>query len=295
MNKHLENTPTDLENTYSERIQSIEDTGNIIINNLTESTHGFGTFVALLSTIVWQSHRELTETWLQKVVKKEYSELLPGNENPEVEEMKDYVLGMIWGYAFDTLYRCTQNLSQWQQIKSKFLVSYTLAQSLPIHDQDRILAKEMGISYEIWQQMLGLFSHNTKFIDLLRLQDTSLEGATYTEKKWFVLVVPKWDSEQISSLWTLPGVEVINQSVGTIIINMKDERVDLYEKEIPLLFIGEEVFRRYDQIIRLGEKEALVRKTVYDRLGNIYVYKRHFGGNKKNWREPEHELAPKGV
>jgi len=164
MNKHLENTPTDLENTYSERIQSIEDTGNIIINNLTESTHGFGTFVALLSTIVWQSHRELTETWLQKVVKKEYSELLPGNENPEVEEMKDYVLGMIWGYAFDTLYRCTQNLSQWQQIKSKFLVSYTLAQSLPIHDQDRILAKEMGISYEIWQQMLGLFSHNTKFM-----------------------------------------------------------------------------------------------------------------------------------
>jgi len=63
---------------------------------------------------------------------------------------------------------------------------------------------------------------------------------------------------------------------------MKEERIDLCEKNIPLLFIGEEVFRRYDQIIRLGEKEALVRKTVYDRLGNIYVYKRHFGGNKKN-------------
>jgi len=70
MNKHLENT-------HSERIQSIGDTGDIIINNLTENTHGFGTFVALLSTTVWQSHRELTETWLQRVAKKEYTELLP--------------------------------------------------------------------------------------------------------------------------------------------------------------------------------------------------------------------------
>lgn len=172
-----------LENTAIEKIHSIGETGEIIIQNLADNTHGFKTFVELLSTTTWQSHRELTEVWIQKVAKKEYTKILSENESPEIDEVRACAIDMISEYAFDTLYECTQNLSRWQQMKSKFLVRYTLSQDLPIRDQDRILAKEMGVSYETWQQMLGFFSHNMEFIDLLKLQETSLEGAIADGKK----------------------------------------------------------------------------------------------------------------
>lgn len=64
------------------------------------------------------------------------------------------------------------------------------------------------------------------------------------------------------------------------------------EETTPLLFIGEEVFRRYDHIIRLKEKETTVRNTVRDRFGDIYVYKRFLGGNGKNQSDSEQKLTP---
>lgn len=172
-----------LENTTIEKIHSIGETGDIIIQNLANNTHGFETFVELLSITTWRSHRELTDAWIWKVAGEEYAKLLSENESPEIDEIKAYAVDMVREYAFDALYECTQNLSRWQQLKSKFLVCHTLAHELPIRDQDCIIAQELGIPHESWQQMLGFFSHNMEFVDILRLQKTSMEEAINAGKK----------------------------------------------------------------------------------------------------------------
>jgi hypothetical protein len=89
-----------------------------------------------------------------------------GNEYPEIERTKAHIRHFILEFASDNLYESTQNLSKWQQIKSELLVLHTLVHNLPIHDQDRIIAKEMGIPYRAWQQMMGFFSHNPEFMKL---------------------------------------------------------------------------------------------------------------------------------
>jgi len=65
---------------------------------------------------------------------------------------------------------------------------------------------------------------------------------------------------------------------------------------IPVVFITEDVLRRYDQIIKMSKEEAIIRNIAHDRLGDIPVWKRRFGGNgKKDREEPARKFAWEGL
>jgi hypothetical protein len=53
-----------LESTHENAIESIKQAGRQIIRNLIDTTHGYDTFIMLLSTMVWQSPKELAESWI---------------------------------------------------------------------------------------------------------------------------------------------------------------------------------------------------------------------------------------
>ncbi len=153
----------------------IIESGDRIIQQLQESARGFETFFSLLSPTIWQSPLELAEAWIYMVAKEDYMILLEPVEDQEMDGIKTQIRKNILGFVSEKIRIFHENPSFLQRMKSRFLVLHTLSQSLPLHDQDRIIAKEMGIPYETWQQMMGFFSHNTEFIDLFQLPGTSLE------------------------------------------------------------------------------------------------------------------------
>ncbi|MDD5197325.1 MAG: hypothetical protein PHN60_00505 [Candidatus Gracilibacteria bacterium] len=275
----------------------IIESGDRIIQQLQESARGFETFFSLLSPTIWQSPLELAEAWIYMVAKEDYMILLEPVEDQEMDGIKTQIRKNILGFVSEKIRIFHENPSFLQRMKSRFLVLHTLSQSLPLHDQDRIIAKEMGIPYETWQQMMGFFSHNTEFIDLFQLPGTSLEeGRDITGKKGYILAIPEGDSEQIAPLGSIPGIQFENQSMLVIDIDREKEKAISYEIHVSLLFISEEVLRRYNKIIRLEEEESAVRNIAYNRLGDIPVWKKRFDGGGHNKPEPKrkYKLVPEG-
>ena len=172
-----------LESSQQCEITLIKQTGKKILCALVDSVHGFETFMILLSTTVWQSKTELVETWIHLVAEEEYKKLLPSNEYSETEDVKKSARKYILKYASSILDEITQNLSKLQQIKSELLILHTLVHTLSVHDQDRIIAKEMGIPYKAWQQMMGFFSHNPEFINLFQFPSTILQNGMNQQEK----------------------------------------------------------------------------------------------------------------
>ncbi len=79
-------------------------------------------------------------------------------------------------------------------------------------------------------------------------------------------------------------------------IDREKEKAISYEIHVSLLFISEEVLRRYNKIIRLEEEESAVRNIAYNRLGDIPVWKKRFDGGGHNKPEPKrkYKLVPEG-
>lgn len=169
------NTPSkDIDMEMLRSASYIMESKHRIIQQLQESAYGFETFFSLLSSTVWQSPLELAETWVYLVAKEDYMVLLEPVEDQEIQKMKTQIRRMILSLVSEKIRIFQENLSFLEQMKSRFLVLHTLAHELPPADHDRIIAKQMGIPHGTWQRMLGLFSHNPKFLEIMRLPNTGL-------------------------------------------------------------------------------------------------------------------------
>ncbi|HBB27446.1 TPA: hypothetical protein DCZ36_03045 [Candidatus Gracilibacteria bacterium] len=289
------NTPS--KNTEIEMRRSslhIIESGNQIIRQLQESSRGFETFFSLLSHTVWQSPLELAEAWIYLVAKEDYMILLQPDEDLEIQRAKSQIRTNIVNFVSEKIHIFYENPTFLQQLKSKFLVLHTLVQNLPITDQDRILAKHIGIPYRTWQNMLGLFSHYPEFLEVLKLENTNLfEGIDDSGETGYILGVPEVNQKQTDSIGSIVGIQIEEQLSAEVDVT-KDGRLMIRTKKTPAFFITETVLRRYEKVIGMEQERSEIRTAMRGRLDDISVWKRRFGGGGSSRREPAPKLVPEG-
>ena len=229
------------------------------------------------------------------MAKDDYEVLLRPEEDGEIQRIKSQIRKNILGFVSEKIHIFYENPSYLQQIKSRFFVLHTLLQNIPVTDQDRILAKQIGVSYEIWQNMLGLFSHYPKFLEVLKLERTNLfEGIGDSGEMGYILGVPEGTPEQVGDIGSIPNILVEEQE--SIDLDMDSNgKFLLCTRKTPAFFITESVLKRYERVIGMEKERSEIRSTLIGRFEDIPVWKKRFdtGGNSR--RELTPNLAPEGL
>lgn len=151
--------------------QTLRDATDIIFEKFREMQRSeFDIFFQLLSTTIFQSPSELALTWIKKFVPEEWSLF---QESPldsmEIRELK---------YKFRAnavliIYPHLSSLGNYphltQKMTTRLLVRKVLAQSLPVHDQDRFLALQHFVNYKVWKSLLVTLSQYNLISDEIQL------------------------------------------------------------------------------------------------------------------------------
>ncbi|MDD2891855.1 MAG: hypothetical protein PHQ95_02715 [Candidatus Gracilibacteria bacterium] len=278
------NSPSDIANITKEHRPTMEAQIKIL-SRLNENTGGFHTLYSLLDETIWKSPTALAETWIQRVAKDEYEELLAIDQDYEVNQIKARTRKDILRATTGELIQYYEEQSFLRRMIIKGIVADTLANKLPPNDQDGIIAAELGIPPNVWQSMLGLFSNNPDFLPILRLPDTNIVKHTNPSGKIeYTLVTPECEPEKLLPFQTIPGIEIGKYVyTGTEIDDSTGITLSHFHIEVPALAISEDVLKRYaGMTVKMEKERTEIRNIIHLQFGGIPVWKRRFGRDENN-------------
>ncbi|GAB0174145.1 MAG: hypothetical protein HHAS10_00240 [Candidatus Altimarinota bacterium] len=243
---------------------------------------------SLTNSAVWQSPKELSVKWIEKVAPEEWAILKDDpSESLEARSLKDSIrkrsLSMVGGFLYHVVIK---EPSLFQRFTTRKLVNTTLANTLSPHDQDRIIAAELMTKFQHWKSLLSLLAQNDieteerKLISVPKFVPGE-NGETQCQLIFEGHIDP---IEPFPELPVEHGMDVVGMQIQPTMIGVQ---VSVMSR----ITLPPELMKRYANVIPT-ENEGVVRGKILAHLGDIPVYKKKAFGNKSNPNEPEGVWQP---
>lgn len=277
------------------KISHAKDLYDEIFSKIQKSSKWFATFASLLSTNIWKSSLELAETWIELVAPDEYKELMRVDNESEVEAVKQDMRWKLIKIVSEGLNAFSRHPSMLQKMTTELLVLKTLVSDLPTHDQDRIIAKEAGLPYRVWQAIIWLLTHNSELLDLFQESRTTIgywrDGQG---KSIYTICVHGSNPDEINPLKEIiPGIEIEHALIPAL--EFHENHLTIREEILSIIILSKNILQRFESIIWPEKEQAIVRSSINEKFGPIPTWKkRSFRGNNKKEAD-ERGLVPVGA
>lgn len=240
----------------------------------TEITSSYDIFTDLLSTMEYQSIAELVDTLILRNVEKEWASLT----HTEVALLTEsrILKEQIHSDLKNMFIRSVRYPTFLQKVIRLQVQQLTL-DKLKIGQQDRIIAKEIGIQYTEWQELLEFFGLYKEIGEsLIKARTMHVKYADHEQKDILLQVYAPIELEE-DIAW------VYVHHASTLEIRAFKESIIATQIPVSIIYIEHATLRKMRDVIG-GED---IKSKVRDRFRYIPVYKKRSFGDTAPKKEKE--------